>query len=1123
MKLNRLMTVFVWLAGGTAGLAVERYVPYGGALSYSNIQEALLASAAGDVIRVQPGIYQGPITLPRKDLVLTSLDPVDWKIVQATILQGDGSNSVISCLGQLTTNTLVTGFTIRGGGGRSYVSGSSRFRLGGGVYCYQSSPSLVGNIIEDNRLDTNEGNIFYGGGGISSWGGSPFIARNILRHNTAYVGGAILTVTGSPRIQDNWIYHNTAQAGGGAYVQDQGLFLNNTVTANGVDNLYVESTAAVMNNIITEARGEAGVLAGLSSGDISKWFRYNNVWGNEDGNFMALGQTVENGVLTVIRASVAFEGRHGNLSADPLFASVTNRDFRLNSPSPCVNAGALGEIRSADETDLDGQPRIFALRIDMGATEFHGNRNYPPVAQGGTNRTVYWAPGGVVALDGSASDDPDGDALRFEWRQVGGSPVILSMSNTVAYFTPTGLGSYRFELVVNDGTHSSAPGLFEITITNLPPLASAGLSQSMAEIPETVILDGSHSLDPEGEPLVYEWRQTGGPSVAWSNPQTARPSFKPQGPGVYLFELVVKDHFSASLPSQVAYYLGQAPPIAQAGPTRYAGRSAITLDGSRSFAPNNPTPLEFSWRQRSGPALIFEKTNTAFPMVRGFQQLTNNAQEAVFELVVRAGSLISQPDTVKVVIVPSWSNASLSLQNPPFRPELPTVVGFGGGNCDTGGSMSFPSSWRPLANLFTTSYNRDRGSPANAPVYFGYGDQLITMLSSNAPDYDQPIQTMGFSTGAMPACDLAERFNITYRDPRYVVTRITFLDSGCEGVRNYFVNLGNLMSHRMPGKPFWVDNNYSSAGRFRPGTLNIEFPVPPADHSTPNNWYFPSWNMNPTNRLTNFNQGIFGGAFFSVVGPGRNYQLGTSGVDYHFGWPGAGNASFPVHQLVQVSPVARPARLPGLVELDGPEHGSLIRPGQAVFSCRPVLNAVKYQILVGPAPRQLEWVAWEGPTPPTHPLTELPFATNYWTVRAFDADGASSQADPAWVYRDTDGDSLSDAIEFYGYGSDPDRADSDGDGRPDGQEALAGTNPRSALDSFHFGFQRMAPNQLLFSWFVEPGQSYDLEFSPSLRPPAWQWLETIQTTNANGFIQRAITLPINSGPAGFYRLHAPGR
>lgn len=71
--------------------------------------------------------------------------------------------------------------------------------------------------------------------------------------------------------------------------QDQGLFLNNTVTANGVDNLYVESTAAILNNIITEARGEAGVLAGLSSGDISKWFRYNNVWGNGDGHVQYSG------------------------------------------------------------------------------------------------------------------------------------------------------------------------------------------------------------------------------------------------------------------------------------------------------------------------------------------------------------------------------------------------------------------------------------------------------------------------------------------------------------------------------------------------------------------------------------------------------------------------------------------------------------------------------------------------------------------------------------------------------------------------------------------------------------------------------------------------------------------
>ena len=98
----------------------------------------------------------------------------------------------------------------------------------------------------------------------------------------------------------------------------------------------------------------------------------------------------------------------------------------------------------------------------------------------------------------------------------------------------------------------------------------------------------------------------------------------------------------------------------------------------------------------------------------------------------------------------------------------------------------------------------------------------MVTLSRLAPEYDQPIQTIGYSTGAMPACDVAERFNLVYKDPRYQVNRITLIDSAC---RAYVASISNLVSTRMPGKVFWIDNYYSVAGSFRPGTLNAEFPV----------------------------------------------------------------------------------------------------------------------------------------------------------------------------------------------------------------------------------------------------------------------------------------------------------
>src|SRR5262249_60723886 len=65
---------------------------------------------------------------------------------------------------------------------------------------------------------------------------------------------------------------------------------------------------------------------------------------------------------------------------------------------------------------------------------------------------------------------------------------------------------------------SSALSSVAITVTgstNSPPVANAGPAQSVAA-GSSVQLDGSGSSDPNGDPLTYQWTQTGG--------KTGRPS-----------------------------------------------------------------------------------------------------------------------------------------------------------------------------------------------------------------------------------------------------------------------------------------------------------------------------------------------------------------------------------------------------------------------------------------------------------------------------------------------------------------------------------------------------------------------------------------------------------------------
>lgn len=61
---------------------------------------------------------------------------------------------------------------------------------------------------------------------------------------------------------------------------------------------------------------------------------------------------------------------------------------------------------------------------------------------------------------------------------------------------------------------------------------------------QTVVLDGARSLDPDGDPLRYQWRQVRGNTVSLLDPNTPRPRFvapKVSAARLLRFELQVMD------------------------------------------------------------------------------------------------------------------------------------------------------------------------------------------------------------------------------------------------------------------------------------------------------------------------------------------------------------------------------------------------------------------------------------------------------------------------------------------------------------------------------------------------------------------------------------------------------
>lgn len=249
--------------------------------------------------------------------------------------------------------------------------------------------------------------------------------------------------------------------------------------------------------------------------------------------------------------------------------------------------------------------------------------NLPPVADAGTDQVVD--EGALVTLDGTGSNDPNGDSLTFAWTQVGGSAVVLSDATTpqptfVAPWVAVGGETLSFQLVVDDGALASAADVVNVTVKNVnhPPVADAGVDQAAAE-GSLVTLDGTASYDEDGEPLAFVWSQVSGTPVVLSSSTVATPSFTAPPVGVagevLTFELVVGDGIDVSTPDQVQVAVTNVnnAPTADAGPPQtVAEGTTVLLDGSGSSDPDGD-PLGYSWSQVSGPAVTLSDPSAVAP------------------------------------------------------------------------------------------------------------------------------------------------------------------------------------------------------------------------------------------------------------------------------------------------------------------------------------------------------------------------------------------------------------------------------------------------------------------------------------------------------------------------------
>jgi hypothetical protein len=147
------------------------------------------------------------------------------------------------------------------------------------------------------------------------------------------------------------------------------------------------------------------------------------------------------------------------------------------------------------------------------------NENKSPIANAGPDQTIR-VPVDSVIIDGSASRDPDGTIVSFQWTKISGPSAFTIKNAASAKTVVKGLvvGSYQFELKVTDNKGLYAKDTMQVMVNdpaqpNRPPVANAGPDQTIFFPQNFADLDGIRSTDPDNNIASYLWTKIAGPSV----------------------------------------------------------------------------------------------------------------------------------------------------------------------------------------------------------------------------------------------------------------------------------------------------------------------------------------------------------------------------------------------------------------------------------------------------------------------------------------------------------------------------------------------------------------------------------------------------------------------------------
>jgi MYXO-CTERM domain-containing protein len=332
---------------------------------YPTISDALQDVAAGEVIEVEPGVWQAP------GLVAQDVEIRGTAHGSSTIVIASGGDAFVVAQGVTLTLRNVTldgnhqhrGVEILQDGalvledawcrnGHGYNGGCIRADPGAELVVrrtvFMNNEATWGGHIAlgmNATLEIEESRLVYGwapyGGAISMELATAMVRESRFGNNSAVAGGAIVSQGGDLWVEDTWFHQNDANAGGGIHLEGAQLTMsgggfvgNSADTGSGGGGLYLSDVSSVLEWVIFEGNTGAGSGGGVRVFSSvlhieNGWFRYNETTGGGGAVAMASGGELHSvGTMYAQNSSTIGGGAvllssPGNISRDFFCGNVT--------------------------------------------------------------------------------------------------------------------------------------------------------------------------------------------------------------------------------------------------------------------------------------------------------------------------------------------------------------------------------------------------------------------------------------------------------------------------------------------------------------------------------------------------------------------------------------------------------------------------------------------------------------------------------------------------------------------------------------------------------------------------------------------------------------------------------